>query len=415
MNNPSSNASVTACERAVKNRFPRSLFFGTLLMSLVLSSLTLVSSASAATITVGDAGDHPTGNPANCNIASTCTLRDAIAKASNVTGAATGDTIVFSLPANSTITLTGSELFLDRNLTIDANASRNIAIDGDGRSRVINIKENATIALKHVTITNGYNETYGAGISNRGLLVLMNCVVSENVSYSGAGILNFGTASLIDTNVSDNLSSGKYTIGGGAIYNSLGSMTISNSTLSNNSAQGDGGGGGAILNDGYLSVNDSSISDNKSIGPGGAIFNYEHGTLWLTDSIISGNIGGQAGGLQNNGFASLSRVSIVANSAPLGGSIVNTQFGTATIIDSRIINNNSTESIGGGIYNYYGKLNISRSVISYNSSHSDGGGVSNEGILSIYNVTLSNNSANGIGGISDSGLIYIYSKWNDSK
>jgi hypothetical protein len=60
-----------------------------------------VSSASAATITVTSANDSGPGS-----------LRDA------VTGAAPGDTINFSLPSPSIITLTGGAITLNKDLTI---------------------------------------------------------------------------------------------------------------------------------------------------------------------------------------------------------------------------------------------------------------------------------------------------------
>lgn len=102
MSNPSSTASDPARPGAVRNLLSLSTRLGALLLVLIVSSMTLLATAAAATITVGNSGDPATGNAAKCNVATTCTLRDAIAKAAAASGGTAGDTIVFSLPANST-------------------------------------------------------------------------------------------------------------------------------------------------------------------------------------------------------------------------------------------------------------------------------------------------------------------------
>src|ERR1017187_2918123 len=71
-------------------------------------ALLLAASADGATLTVNSIADDGTGT---CTV-SKCTLRDAIASA------VSSDTITFSLPANSTITLTSDELLINKNLII---------------------------------------------------------------------------------------------------------------------------------------------------------------------------------------------------------------------------------------------------------------------------------------------------------
>ena len=73
----------------------------------------LFSQAQAATITVNSDADASGTYPG-----ATCTLRQAIATATK------GDTITFSLPANSTINLTSGQLIISKNLTIPARTCR---------------------------------------------------------------------------------------------------------------------------------------------------------------------------------------------------------------------------------------------------------------------------------------------------
>src|SRR3954447_11991866 len=70
-------------------------------------ALLLVVPAGAATLTVTSTADAGGTCPG-----ASCTLRQAIASA------VSGDTITFSLPSNSSITLTSGELLIDKSLTI---------------------------------------------------------------------------------------------------------------------------------------------------------------------------------------------------------------------------------------------------------------------------------------------------------
>ena len=97
---------------------------------------------------------------------------------------------------------------------------------------------------------------------------------------------------------------------GGAIFNMLGSVTVTNSTLADNSALGGSGGnngsgmGGAVFNvDGSINITFSTLADNIVSSAGGALYNLAYGnTLAFSDattamatinnSILSGSIGG---------------------------------------------------------------------------------------------------------------------------
>jgi hypothetical protein len=134
-------------------------------------------------------------------------------------------------------------------------------------------------------------------------------------------------------------------------------LTVINSTFSNNSASGDQyGEGGGIDNEGKLTVTHStflnnSVSSSSATGFGGGIFNYSTGTLMVTDSIFSDNSasgkqGGFGGGIYSFGLKGASAVirfsTIYGNTSGSGGGIwVDPSGSSHMTISSSIIATNS--------------------------------------------------------------------------
>lgn len=396
MSNQSSKVSVSARPAAVKNLFSLRARIGVLLLGLLLSSLALITPASAATITVGNAGDPATGDAAKCNAASTCTLRDAIAKATAVTGTAASDTIVFSLPANSTITLSGSELVVDRNLTIDGSAVTGLAVSGNNASRVFRIdggydeKANEfiviTVTLKRLVIEHGM-------VTGNG-----------HIALGGGGIWSRGTLTLDGSTIVNNAAD----VGGG-IANASGNLTLTGSAVLNNVARAPFSDGGGIENNGTLELNGSTVSGNTA-AYGGGIYNVPGSTLTLTSSTVSGNAAsGSGGGINNHGTLTLSGSVVSDNIAAsgVGGGIANDYSGSSilaipnsTVTNSTITGNVASNGKGGGIANFYTSiLTLTNSMIANNTAGHGGGGAYNDGILTLTGSTVTNNAAEFGGGI----------------
>ncbi|MCL2306204.1 MAG: fibronectin type III domain-containing protein, partial [Planctomycetaceae bacterium] len=128
-----------------------------------------------------------------------------------------GDTITFATSQHGkTIKLGGNELYIDKNITINATGT-NITISADGKSRVFNIDEHATVTLMGVTITGGYTTSGGGGIYNGGTLTVMNSVIFDNSAFAGGGIYNSGTLKITNSTISDNSA----TNGGGICSNGV--------------------------------------------------------------------------------------------------------------------------------------------------------------------------------------------------
>ncbi|NJN79652.1 MAG: sortase [Anaerolineales bacterium] len=127
----------------------------------------------------------------------------------------------------------------------------------------------------------------------------------------GGGIYNNGILTITNSTLSGNSAS----IGGG-ISNDLALATITNSTLSGNSATTRGGG---IDNTGTLTITNSTLSGNSTPLSGGGIYN--NNTLTLTNSTLSGNSAINGGGIYNIGTLNYYNT-IIANPTS-GGDCVN--------------------------------------------------------------------------------------------
>src|SRR5437588_2746393 len=86
-----------------------------------------------------------------------------------ISSAKSGDQIVFSLPANSTITLTSGELLINTNLTIDGASMSGLTVQrstavGTPDFRIFNIASgNFNVTISGLTISNGKAPDFGSG------------------------------------------------------------------------------------------------------------------------------------------------------------------------------------------------------------------------------------------------------------
>lgn len=147
------------------------------------------------------------------------------------------------------------------------------------------ILNTGTLRLSNSTVSGNSAES-GGGIANGGALTLSNSTVKGNTAYLyvGGGITNGGTLTLDDSSVVENIGN----VGGGGIYNTR-TATLANSAVKGNTALYLGGG---IANYGTLSLSDSAVMENYVGGPaplGSGIYNDDVGTLTLTNSTVSKN------------------------------------------------------------------------------------------------------------------------------
>jgi hypothetical protein len=279
-----------------------------------------------------------------------------------------GGTVDFQSGLTGTITL-GSELAISQNLTITGPGADVITVSGHHASRVFDITGAFTVDISGLTVADG---------------------VAAGPDYRGGGIYNNGgTLTVTDSIFSGNTARTPLTGGsGGAIYNA-GTLTVTDSTFSGNTTIFfSGGSGGGIYNAGTLTVTDSTLNGNVSLSGGGI---YNAGTLTVTDSTLNGNVSLSGGGIYNAGTLTVTDSSLNGNGHinGVGGGIHNALGGMATVTASTLSRNFA--DIGGGIRNL-GTLTVTGSTISFNSTH-DGGGIMNRGTLTVTDSTLSGNSA----------------------
>ncbi len=218
-------------------------------------------------------------------------------------------------------------------------------------------------------------------------------ITGGNAIYGG-GILNNGTLTVTDSTFSNNSISG-YGQGGG-ICNMLGTLTVINSTFTDNSAPSDGGGVCNIM--GTLTMTNCTFTNNSSYG-GGGIFNQ--GILTVTNNIFTDNSASyQGGGIFNDGTLTVTNSAFTNNTAEFGGGIFNgLYFVTNEVSNSTVsnstFNNNTATFGGGGIYNA-GTLTVTNSTFTNNTNtYEIGGGISNDGTLTLTNCTISDNTVGG--------------------
>jgi hypothetical protein len=228
----------------------------------------------------------------------------------------------------SPIVLTTGEISINKNLTIQGPGAAQLTISGNNASRIFYVSVagvNSTIS--RLTLTNGN----GAGPTNTG--------------RGGALYNNGATMNMVELVITGNTAVN----GGGFNTAGNGTTTLTNSTLSNNTALTSSGGGFQNFAGSTTHIYGSTISGNtanSSVG-GGAM--QANGTVTITNSTISGNTAassGNGGGISFNGTALTIVNSTIANNTALanGGGVYRTGVNPFTVVNTIIAGNSATTS-----------------------------------------------------------------------
>jgi CSLREA domain-containing protein len=286
---------------------PMSIIRRLALLALACLLLTLAP-ARAATFTVNSTDDAVDATLDGTCATSTgaCTLRAAVQEANALMGPDVimlpAGTYVITIPGQDEDQATTGDIDILDDVTIIGAGPSTTIVDGNQLDRVFDIPNSARITISGLTIRNGnpgQGYPFGGGLSNNGVLVLSNVVVSGNTaSINGGGIENISDLTLVDSVVTGNTATGA----GGGIDNAL-TAKLTNTTVSNNTAD-----------------------------LGGGIENATQ-DMTLTNVTVSGNTATtQGGGIENEVVATLTGVTIANNAAPSGSGLYNVSDATVSYV-----------------------------------------------------------------------------------
>lgn len=312
------------------------------------------------------------------------------------------DDLTLTGPGERLLAVSGNNASRVFEIALGVNVSMSDLTIRDGMASGLNgggIRSSGRLDLRRCTVSNNVAFS-GGGIFNESLtLTITNVNISDNsASQAGGGLGNdTGFTSITSSTVANN-----HALVGGGFANVFSIAAITNSTIFHNSASLDGGG---IVNEGaQLMVTGATILGNTAMGQfgrGGGIDNHLASTLTITESTISNNSARDGGGVSSTNFSALMITSstISGNSGSQGGGILSSDHSTLTLTNSTISGNSAAPFQGGGIRNSGGAVIISSSTITNNSAAANQFG-SAGGIYNATNVVTVKNSivANNVNG-----------------
>lgn len=243
------------------------------------------------------------------------------------------------------------------------------------------------------TLAAGNTALFGGGIYNEGGSTnLSTSTVSDNTATGagsgdgfGGGIYNLaGKLTSIGSTVSGNLANGDTTSGvggnGGGIYIAAATLlTLQQTTISANKAQGTGGnggnGGGIYMNAGPLTGTLDTITANTATGNGGGLYVANTtGVGKMSQSTISSNTAANGGGIYSAGGGLIFNIGVLTgNTATTGNGGGLDLAGGSVFVNDSSVTYNAAHLHGGGIYEGTGDLELISNLIEHNTAASSGG------------------------------------------
>ncbi len=274
--------------------------------------------------------------------------------------------------------------------------------------RCVNFETTATV-LDGFTITGGTGDTttafsfsVGGGMFiDSSSPTVSNCTITRNTAGHGGGMYNQFSSSPTVTNCT--FSKNIVTRDGGGMYNTRSSSPkLANCTFSENKADDDGGG----MYNGFSSNPIMSYCVfNENMAPSGGGM-YNDGSIpTLTNCMFSCNSANNGSGMYNS-FASpnVTKCSFNENVAAItGGGMFNIANSSPMVTYCTFNSNSANAGGGGGMSNNRSSPSVSNCMFSGNTAAGGGGGM---GIflssMIVSNCVFSGNTAMGGGGITNS-------------
>ncbi|VAW31246.1 hypothetical protein MNBD_CHLOROFLEXI01-204, partial [hydrothermal vent metagenome] len=220
-------------------------------------------------------------------------------------------------------------------------------------------EQDSQVAIIDSEIRDSFGNS-GGGIHNSGEMIISGTEISGNrAAFDGGGIRNSGgltiTYSTVVSNVTDMI------VGGAGIYNDPSSeLTLDNSTVAYNQAEGVGG---AVYGNSMASliINQSTLAHNSATGSGGGIYLVSNSMFTTTATVVNSTIsdnmaGGNGGGIYNSASLTstiqmtLTQSTLYENTAVSVGGLYQTADGTSTavsLIQNSIIAGSNGDNCSG--------------------------------------------------------------------
>ena len=229
----------------------------------------------------------------------------------------------------------------------------------------------------------GITTVGGALIVFNSNLTIDDCHFDGNSANVGGAIFieSESTVFIMNSVFSFNHASDCHAQGGALFIKGMSKVNISTTTFENNKSDQDGGIIYAV--NATLIISNSSISDNSANKNGGAVITEQIIELILNTIRFENNRASQDGG-----------------AVYLSNSLGNSSVWQVVVYDCSFTRNEAHRN-GGGIYNTYGVIQISRSRFIYSFAGSNGGALINWdfGTTFVVNSTFRDNSAQTSGGV----------------
>ncbi|MBD5083989.1 MAG: hypothetical protein HDT33_02700 [Clostridiales bacterium] len=271
----------------------------------------------------------------------------------------------------------------------------NVTLNMNGHTLDHQDKAGSVIMAENTNLTINGGDEENMGKITGGNAYEKNQLPGAQEADNGGGIhVNGGSLTVTNTEISGNTA----THNGSAVFaKDTDKVTMNNVVVEGNTATGETGSGGgtiSITRTKEVDLEDVTIRDNESSGVGGGLAVQDSGKVDMNNVEITGNESTGEGTyvpLPYGGGMYASNVDeINMNKVTISGNTANTESGT-----------------GGGMYAYnVGKIDMNDATISNNEAYYGGGVYAhNVGSIEMNNTQITGNTAGGAYG----GGMYIYS------
>lgn len=265
------------------------------------------------------------------------------------------------------------------------------AITVDGGSFTMGNGELSSISASSANCGAVYVKNGGKFAMNGGKIT--GCMFKNQ--YSGAVALADSTMTMTEGTISGNTAS-EYNAAGGVLVNGTSSLAMSGGTIADNTAKR--GGGVCVRENGKFTMSGGTISGNSTAvdsatiqqpnAGGGGVFVEDNASFEMTNGTITGNkTNGMGGGVATavlsendtvgGGWFHMTDGTISDNTASCGGGVYSWSGRNRVVLEGGNIVNNTAYRQGGGVYVSHApwSITIKNALITANKAAIQGGGI----------------------------------------